>query len=73
MKKKWYKSKVLWFNAVVAGLAALETAVPLLSEVLPGNVYAWLATTLAVGNAMLRVISSQTPLQFRRHVEDADN
>lgn len=56
--KKWYKSKTLWFNAVVAGLAALEASASVLSAVLPGNIYAWFTTALTVGNAILRVIST---------------
>lgn len=57
--KKWWKSRTLWFNAIVAALAAAEAAFGVLQGVLPGNVYAWLSITLTVGNAVLRVLTSQ--------------
>lgn len=59
MKKKWWKSRTLWFNAIVAALASAEAAFGVLQPVLPGNVYAWFSIVLAVGNAVLRVITSQ--------------
>lgn len=57
--KKWYKSKTLWFNIIVAGLIALEASFPMLQSFFSVNVYAVLATALAVGNAMLRVVTLQ--------------
>lgn len=55
--KPWYKSKTIWFNILVAGLAALEGGFSMLQPMLPVNTYAILSTILVVGNAMLRVIS----------------
>ena len=55
---KWYKSKTLWFNIIMAGLITLEASLSQLSAILPANWYGILATGLAVGNAMLRVIST---------------
>lgn len=56
--KAWYCSKTIWFNILVAGLVALEASFSMLQPNLPVDVYGILATVLAVGNAMLRVISS---------------
>lgn len=56
--KPWYKSKTLVFNIVMTALLALEASLGQLSALIPANVYAVLATALAVGNAVLRVIST---------------
>jgi len=53
------RSKTMMFNAVVAALAALEPVFGMLQAFLPGNVYAWVSVTLAVGNAILRVVTTQ--------------
>jgi hypothetical protein len=53
------RSKVIWFNAIVAGLAALEAVWSVLSAVVPGNTYAWLTVILTVGNAILRTVTTQ--------------
>ena len=60
MEKKWYKSRTLWFNLVVTSLVALEASFNMLQSVLPANWYAILYVLLAVGNAVLRVISTAT-------------
>lgn len=57
MKKPWWKSKVLWFNAVVSALAALEAGANLIQPYVPGNIYAWGLLLLIVGNAVLRVVT----------------
>lgn len=57
--KVWWKSKTLWFNAVVAALAALEAVANVLQPIVPGNVYAYGLIVLTIGNAMLRVITTQ--------------
>lgn len=56
--KRWYRSKTLWFNAIVLALAAAETQLKVLEGVLPGGLYAWLAFVLPVGNAALRFITT---------------
>lgn len=53
------RSKTMWFNAIVAGMAAIEPALGLLQSFLPGNVYAYLTAFLTVGNAMLRAVTTQ--------------
>jgi hypothetical protein len=62
--KKWYKSKTLWFNLIVAGLAALETSFHFLQPNIPANIYGILLTVLTVGNAILRVVTT-TSIQFK--------
>lgn len=56
--KPWYQSKTLWFNALLAGLIVLEANFAIWQPYLEGSVYAWFSTTLAVGNAVLRVITA---------------
>lgn len=57
------RSRTMWFNAIVAGLIALEPVFGMLQAFLPGNVYAWASVSLVVGNAMLRVITSKHLLE----------
>lgn len=59
MAKRWYKSKTLWFNAALAALTALEASASLLQPLLREAVYPVLVVTLTVGNALLRVITTQ--------------
>jgi hypothetical protein len=56
--KKWWKSKTIIFNMVVAGLLTLEATMSQLSSVFPANWYAIFAVTLPVVNAMLRIITT---------------
>ena len=56
--KPLWKSRTLWFNLVVAGLAAAEASSGLLQPLMPGNVYGWLVFALTVGNAVLRVLTT---------------
>ena len=58
-KKVWYQSKVLWFNGLVACLAAAEVSLRVVQDYLPGNIFAWLTFVLTIGNAALRVITRQ--------------
>jgi len=58
MNKPWYRSKTLWFNAIVLALAAAEAQLNVLQSALPGGLYAWLAFVLPVGNAALRFITT---------------
>lgn len=64
--KIWYsriiRSKTMWFNAIVASLAAFEGVFTVLQPYVAGNVYAYLTIALTVGNAALRVITTQ-PLE----------
>ena len=61
--KKWIsriaRSKTMMFNLALAGMAAFEGVFNVLQPYVPGNVYAYLTVALTVGNAMLRVITTQ--------------
>jgi len=57
--KRWYRSKTLWFNALVAALAALEASAHFMQPYIAGNVYGYGLTLLTVGNATLRIVSTQ--------------
>ena len=57
--KSWWKSKTLWFNAGIGGLAALEASANMIQPYLPGNVYGYGLLLLTVGNAVLRIVTTQ--------------
>lgn len=57
------KSRTIWFNAIVAGLLALEPVFGTLQAFVPGNVYAWCSAALIVGNAILRILTTQAILE----------
>lgn len=59
MRKPWWQSRTLWFNAFCAAAAASEASYGLLQPVLPLPAYALLAFILPVGNALLRVLTTQ--------------
>jgi hypothetical protein len=56
--KKWWKSKTLWLNAVVAMVAAMEAATGLLKPYVGEHGYVLLMIALPVANSMLRFISN---------------
>lgn len=57
--KKWWQSKTLWVNAIVASLVALEGVTGLMQPHLPVNLYAAVAVALPVLNAFLRVVTTK--------------
>lgn len=57
-KKKWWRSRTLWFNAFMAAAAAAEAGLGILQPVLGASSYPTIAFTLAVGNALLRVVTT---------------
>lgn len=59
IKKRWYKSRTLWFNGVFASLTAIEASAHFIQPYLPGNIYGYGLMILAAGNAMLRIITTQ--------------
>lgn len=56
--KPWWRSRTLWFNAVCLMLAAAESQLGVVKDVLPGGLYPYLAFGLPLGNAALRAITS---------------
>ncbi len=57
--KPWWASKVLWLNAIVAGLTVIEANTGLLQPHLPVNFYTAVALGLPAVNAVLRVITAK--------------
>ena len=61
--KKWIsrivRSKTLMFNLLVASVASLEGVFSLVQPYVAGNVYAYITIALTVGNAFLRVLTTQ--------------
>lgn len=57
--KPWWQSKTIWFNAFIAGLAALEASAHVIQPYVPGNVYGFGLVALTVGNTMLRAVTKQ--------------
>ena len=57
--KHWWKSRTLWFNLIVAAVAAAELGFPALKPLLPDNLYLLLTFVLVVGNALLRAVTTK--------------
>ena len=58
-RKPWWRSRVLRFNAALAVLGALDASTGALQALLPVDVWHALTVALAVGNALLRVLTTQ--------------
>ncbi len=58
-RKKWWKSRTLWFNALVATLGAVEASVHLVQPYVAGNIYGYGLLLLSVGNTFLRFLTTQ--------------
>lgn len=54
MTKPWYKSKLVWFNALVAMGTAVEASLHIVSDKFPPEVYFVLVVSIAVVNVLLR-------------------
>lgn len=61
--KVWFlrviHSRTMWFNAVIAALAALEGVFGLLQPFVPGNIFAYITVILTTGNAFFRVFTTE--------------
>ena len=60
--KSWYLSRTLWFNGLVAVLAAVELGVPTLREAFGVDApHFWAAFSVGIAgvNALLRVVTTQ--------------
>lgn len=57
--KKWWKSKVVWFNFIVTVLLLAEANVEKLRGLLPDDKYQLAAFGLPIINLVMRFISTQ--------------
>ena len=58
MSKKWYKSKTVWFNLLVASMLLIEQNINLLQPLLPINLYALVSFIVPLVNVWLRVVTA---------------
>lgn len=58
IKKPWYKSKTIWFNAISAGMIAFEASMHLIQPQITPSQYLGLISFMAVGNTLLRAITT---------------
>lgn len=56
--KPWWQSRTLWFNLLAAIGTALEVSGGYLQTIVGTEAYPMIALTLAVGNSVLRVITT---------------
>lgn len=59
MKKPWYKSKVVWFNAASAALVAIEASIHVMQDLLGPSAYLGMVGVIAAGNVILRTMTTQ--------------
>jgi len=59
MSKKWYHSKIMLFNLLVASMLLVEQNLNLIQPLLPINIYALLSFIVPLVNMWLRVITTQ--------------
>lgn len=59
MSKKWYQSKTMLFNLLVASMLLIEQNLNFLQPLLPINIYALLSFVVPLVNVWLRVITTQ--------------
>lgn len=59
MRKRWWQSKTIWFNAAVAAGVALESNLNILQGHIAPGLYVALASVVAGGNVALRLITTQ--------------
>ena len=57
-KKPWYKSKIVWFNALVAVGTAAEASMHILANSFSPEVYFGLVLAIAAVNVVLRFATS---------------
>ncbi len=58
-KKVWWKSKMLWVNAIVAALVAAEAVTGVMQPYVAEKFYAAVAVFLPIINAVLRVVTNE--------------
>lgn len=69
--KLWYRSRMLWFNALTCALAAVELNLHLLQSQLQPTHYLVLLAGVTAVNVILRAITRQ-PLQLRKDPDAVD-
>ena len=57
--KKWWKSKTLWLNALLAAGTVVEANLGLLQSLLGPTYYLGIIGAVAAANAVLRVVTSE--------------
>lgn len=75
MKKKWYKSKTVWFNILTIGGAVaggLGGILPALGPVLSVETYQLLLFAIGAVNVTLRAVTTG-PIQWRNDEEDSND
>jgi hypothetical protein len=58
--KPWYKSKLVWFNAIVAAGAAAEASLHLIADYFDPRVYFGIIMTVSAINVILRFATSSS-------------
>lgn len=56
--KKWYKSKMIWFNVAIAMGAAVEASLNIIEGYFDPRIYFGLVVLIAGVNVLLRCIST---------------
>jgi hypothetical protein len=56
--KKWYKSKIIWFNVAIAMGAAVEASLNIIEGYFDPRIYFGLVVLIAGVNVLLRCIST---------------
>lgn len=59
MVKRWYQSKIVILNLLVAIFASLEASTGILKPVLPEEWFTVVAVTLPILNIILRFVTTQ--------------
>lgn len=57
--KPWWRSRMLWLNAIAMALVAVEQNLGTLKPEMRAEFYTWLSFSLPVANMILRTITTQ--------------
>lgn len=58
MTKPWWKSKLIWFNAIIAAGAAAETSLHLIADYFDPRVYFGIIMAVSAVNVVLRLATT---------------
>lgn len=61
-RKRWYKSKTIWFNSAImvsAMLTGIVGLLPIVQGVVSASAYAWVFFGVSAINIVLRVVTNQ--------------